>query len=221
MCSDEAARRYVNKLGSPELSDSEFNALVACGYQATLPLVKALEDDRSEVRASAAYALGQIGSDAYAAVPNLISALDNPYLDVRALAAYALGQIGSSAGSAIPRLSETLRHPNENPVVRHQAADALRKIGTEAATAALTLTDEVPPVDEDWLIEECRSLQTSVEFFRMRLYSVYTDCNPLGLGLVSLGTSSSNRSSIATQVSTNLPLICRVPGVSSILPRCR
>jgi len=77
MCSDEAARRYVNKLGSPELSDSEFNALVACGSQATSPLIKALENEHSEVRASAAYALGQIGSDAYAAVPNLISALDN------------------------------------------------------------------------------------------------------------------------------------------------
>ena len=199
MCSAEVARGYVNKLGSPDLSDSEFNALVACGYQATSPLVKALEDDRSEVRASAAYALGQIGSDAYTAVPTLISALDDPDLDVRLLAAYALGQIGSRADAAVPRLSRTFRHPNENLDVRDQAADALRKIGTEEATAVLRLPDEVPPPSKDWLSEQAspRTLEPHV-------------------------LPTSNQLAIASRVrAANRLLVCRIPGISSILPRCR
>lgn len=210
ICSDEAARGYVNKLGSPELSNSEFNALVACGSQATSPLVMALENEHSEVRASAAYALGQIGSDAYTAVPTLISALDDPYLDVRLLAAYALGQIGSRADAAVPRLSRTLRHLNEDLDVRNQAADALRNIGTEEAIAVLRpptllrLPNAVPLHRGDGLGEQA-SLES---LWNLPGGSLRSD-------------STSNQSAIASQISTNLPLVCRIPGISSILPRCR
>ncbi|WP_200817544.1 HEAT repeat domain-containing protein, partial [Calothrix rhizosoleniae] len=50
-------------------------ALVRIGKDAVSALITALKDEDSEVRSSAAYALGKIGTDAKSAIPALIIAL--------------------------------------------------------------------------------------------------------------------------------------------------
>ena len=56
-------------------------------------LIKQLQDQDSQVRGSAAVALGDIGPEAKDAVPALIQALQNQHEEVRGNAAEALGWI--------------------------------------------------------------------------------------------------------------------------------
>jgi hypothetical protein len=133
-CVDADVERYVSDLGTPKLTNDEFEALVRCGASAVPALSHALKNDRAEVRASAAYALGQIGQESYVAVPNLVRVLrDDSSNDVRAIAAYTLGRIGSKAEAAVPKLIEIFENPDENSDVYKQAAPALKEIGTKEA----------------------------------------------------------------------------------------
>ncbi|WP_017297909.1 HEAT repeat domain-containing protein [Nodosilinea nodulosa] len=100
--------------------------------EAAIPsLLKALENSDSDVRMSAAEALGQIGSEA--AIPSLLKAIENSDSDVRWSVAEALGKIGSEA--AIPSLLKALE--DQDPNVRVSAAEALGKIGSEVAILGL------------------------------------------------------------------------------------
>ena len=107
--------------------------------QAVPALAKALRDESGSVRIRAAHALLRIGPGAREAVPALIKALQQPpqsgrpvlNIDsrVQTYAAEALGEIGSDARAAIPALRELVQL--ENPSVKHAAAEALRRIGSE------------------------------------------------------------------------------------------
>jgi HEAT repeat protein/energy-coupling factor transporter ATP-binding protein EcfA2 len=94
-------------------------------------LLKAIEDSNSDVRSSAAEALGKLGSEA--AIPALLKAIEHSDSDVRRRAADALGQLGSEA--AIPGLLKAIEHSDSD--VRMSAAEALGKLGSEAAIPAL------------------------------------------------------------------------------------
>ena len=212
VCSDEAVEGYVSKLGSSELTDSEFAALAGCGDQAVSALIAALRDDRSEVRASAAYALGQSGSDAYAAVPMLTLKLTDPYMDVRILSTYSLGQMGSKAEAAIPAITRLYRDSREDQEVRDMAKQALRLIGTEEAIQVLN-----SPLESNAAESSC-IFSRSPESFSCR-----------GAGERSYGgdgsywgeTSDQVATAIQSDVSANLPLVCQLPGIAAIFPRCR
>ncbi|MGB3404219.1 MAG: HEAT repeat domain-containing protein, partial [Microcoleaceae cyanobacterium] len=101
-------------------------------------LIAALEDEDSDVRWSAARALGEIGSEV--AVEPLIAALEHEDIFVRRSAATALGEIGSEV--AVEPLIAALEH--EDIFVRRSAATALGEIGSEVAVEALiaALADE-------------------------------------------------------------------------------
>ncbi|MEH1849289.1 MAG: HEAT repeat domain-containing protein, partial [Nostoc sp.] len=101
-------------------------------------LIKALQDEDSSVRRSAADALGEIGNEA--AVSALIKALQDENSFVRWRAADALEKIGNEA--AVSALIKALQ--DEDSSVRRSAADALGEIGNEAAVSALikALQDE-------------------------------------------------------------------------------
>ena len=92
--------------------------------EAVAPLIASLQDEDANVRASAIFALGKIGSPA---VPSLVKALDHLDGRVRAGAAQALG-IGG-ARRAMPALRETLH--DEDSTVRLAAAGALGHIAAE------------------------------------------------------------------------------------------
>ncbi len=94
-------------------------------------IIKALEDEVSDVRQSAADFLGEIGSEA--AITSLIKALEDEVSSVRQSAANALGKIGSEA--AISSLIKALE--DEVSGVRQSAVNALGEIGSEAAISSL------------------------------------------------------------------------------------
>jgi hypothetical protein len=212
-CVGAEIERYVSNLGTLRLTNAEFEVLVNCGSQAVPALSQALRSDRSEARTSGAYALGQIGSASGAAVPALIIALEDEYLDVRTLAAYALGQIGTKAEAAVPALGRVYRNSREIQEVRDAVAQALRQIGTEQAQTILTLPLRTPSVTEPEsmsvihprLDRNCQQPPRSwnCSFSMERIY-------PHRIRVV-----------VENRVSSNLPAICKLPGIKTFLPRCR
>ena len=107
-------------------------------------LITALQDENSNIRSNAAYALGQIGKEAKSAVPALITAFQDQDEDynavlqykgisqflrrsIRSDAAYALGQIGEETNSTVSALITALQ--DENSTVRSNTAHALGLIG--------------------------------------------------------------------------------------------
>ena len=101
-----------------------------------------LKENSSEVRGSAATALGWIGSES--ALEALLETLRDEASNVRGSAATALGWIGSEA--AVAALLESLH--DEDSITRGSAATALGRIRSEAAVEALleALNDEASDV---------------------------------------------------------------------------
>ncbi len=105
-------------------------------------LIRALEDDRGEVRAEAASSLGEL--EAPAAIPALVKRLDDGIPAVRQNAAIALGTIGHADG--FEPLAEALR---DGPAdLRFQAATSLAEIDAPRAYDPLiaALGDRDPQV---------------------------------------------------------------------------
>ncbi|MEM2915557.1 MAG: HEAT repeat domain-containing protein, partial [Candidatus Bathyarchaeia archaeon] len=94
-------------------------------------LIRNLKDEDSKVRARAAAALGNIGSEK--AIEPLIYALTDRDSPVRRSAAFALGNIGSER--AVEPLIYALADIDGD--VRASAADALGRIGSEKAIETL------------------------------------------------------------------------------------
>jgi HEAT repeat protein len=92
--------------------------------------------DAPNIRATAAYLLGQMGKAAAPAVPDLVEALADQDALVRLKSIRSLAQIGEPS---VPELSEALGRPE--PEIRFGAAKALGAMGPRArsATNALTL----------------------------------------------------------------------------------
>jgi HEAT repeats len=89
-------------------------------------LIKATEDDDSEVRAWAAHALAEIGPDAKDAVPALIKLVNDADEGPRNTSCMALGDIGPAAKDALPALRNALNDPSKD--VRQFAKQAIEKI---------------------------------------------------------------------------------------------
>jgi HEAT repeat protein len=101
--------------------------------------IEVLHEPSIPSRGEAAYALGQIGPPAQAAVPHLLAAFQNdPDLSVRQECAYALGGIGPGAQSAVPVLLDALKKGSAT-AIRASAAMALGGIGpvSDAVVPAL------------------------------------------------------------------------------------
>ena len=115
------------------------HGLAAIGTPAVPALKTALGDKRENVRASAAYALGEMGPDAADAVDTLIPLLTDASHEVRRHATSALGMIQVPAEKTVPALIDVLEN-REDPDLGFFAAQALTRIGPAAATAIPTLT---------------------------------------------------------------------------------
>ncbi len=109
--------------------------LAAAGAPAVDLLDAALEDERSEVRRTAAAALGEIGPGAIDAASDLEARLADDDGEVRQRAARSLGLVG--AGGSVSALEDALRDRDEH--VREHAAEALGLLtrGTDRAVAPL------------------------------------------------------------------------------------
>jgi HEAT repeat protein len=114
--------------------DARADAVVALGQlgpqaaEAISAIEIALADESSEVRHSAAWALGNMGEARGArAVPPLTAVLENdPDAEVRAKAAWALGQMGTAAEPAADALLVALEDPDD--MVQLEAYEALKSL---------------------------------------------------------------------------------------------
>jgi HEAT repeat protein len=92
-----------------------------------------------KIRLAAIAALGEMGSDADAAVPTLAKFLRDPKREIRLKAVDALASLGSSAKAAVPELTAALKDSDE--ALRLGAANTLGKIGIEAKSAVPALVE--------------------------------------------------------------------------------
>ena len=135
-----------------------------------LKLEKQLNDRDANVRARAAWDLGQMG--AAESVPALTQALEDSSAAVRANAAASLWKLGAASKPAIPALRRALE--DRSPAVVGNAAGALRKLGIPKAELVPTyqrllarrdcesaviglkgLVDEAPPAELFEVAWEC------------------------------------------------------------------
>jgi HEAT repeat protein len=125
-------------------------ALANLGDGAIPALTKALDEELSDRRKVAAYALGSMGPKAAPAVDALAKSLTAKDPGVRHAAARALGKIGSKANGALPRLEKTL--DDKVAAVRIEAALAAWHISGKAKHVGViikSLDDESPSVREN------------------------------------------------------------------------
>ena len=117
------------------------HGLAATGVSETVPaLIVALQDERENVRASAAYALGEMGPVAAEAVDGLIALLTDESEEVRRHATSALGMIKVPVSKTVPALVEVLED-REDTDLAFFAAQALTRIGPDATEAVPALRE--------------------------------------------------------------------------------
>ena len=206
-CVDADIERYVLNLGTPKLSNDEFEALVRCGASAVPALSQALKNDRADVRTSAAYILGRIGKESSAAIPELTATLKATDSHARAAAAYALGEIGPKAIEAVPSLTSLLKDKNEDFVIRYRAAYALKQINSEEALLVVIAYQK--QIDE-WEVK-----------LKTQRNQNFTDLGRFLGGTIGNIFPTQISQSVRYGTSANRPVICLLPGIQNILPRCR
>jgi HEAT repeat protein len=106
-------------------------ALGRIGVPAMPDLVSELKNDHSEVRTSAAIALGFIGKTAHDAAPHLIPLLADKNLEVRQAAALALGSIEPDNRDLVPALRQLAR--DDDIFLASAASAMLRNLDPAAA----------------------------------------------------------------------------------------
>ena len=116
------------------------HGLAAIGAPAVPALITALKDERENVRASAAYALGEMGPVAAESVDALIALLTDESEEVRRHAISALGMIKVPASKTVPALVEVLKNPEDTDLAFF-AAQALTRIGPDATAAVPALAE--------------------------------------------------------------------------------
>ena len=116
--------------GNADVRQSASEAVAKFNAEAVPALIDALQNDSPAIRLGAIRTLGQIGSDAKAAVPHLKTRL----IAGDAESADALARIGKPALAA---LADCIKQ--DNAAVRKQAVQALGKIGVDAVPTLVDL----------------------------------------------------------------------------------
>ena len=116
------------------------HGLAAIGAPAVSELITALQDARENVRASAAYALGEMGPVAAEAVDALIGLLADESEEVQRHATSALGMIKVPVSKTVPALVAVLED-REDTDLAFFAAQALTRIGPDATEAIPALRE--------------------------------------------------------------------------------
>ncbi|MXY26808.1 HEAT repeat domain-containing protein [Candidatus Poribacteria bacterium] len=116
------------------------HGLAAIGASGVPALIAALKDERENVRASAVYALGEMGPVAAEAVDGLIALLTDESEEVRRHATSALGMIKVPVSKTVPALVRVLAD-REDTDLAFFAAQALTRIGPDATEAVPALRE--------------------------------------------------------------------------------
>jgi HEAT repeat protein len=102
-------------------------------------LIKDLDLPEPSKRARAAEILGEIGSDAKAAIPHLVKLLKDKEEGVRKNSAHAIEQIGSLTQGDLPGVVDAIKDPN--PDIKVSAITAIKMMGPEADIAIPSLLE--------------------------------------------------------------------------------
>ena len=140
------------------MRDIGYLRLDGWGKKAVPGLVKELQSAEASDRETAARLLGELGTDAAAALPVLIETLKHdPRNTVRYVVAEALGKIGPIAKGTVPDLILALQNDTGGGVQR-EAAIALGLIGDHSAVPVLK--DALNSSESDVKRAATRSAQT-------------------------------------------------------------
>jgi HEAT repeat protein len=129
----DAVPMLVPQLEHDAYRPAVLKALAKIGGAGVPAIAAGLKDERVNVRAGAAEALGRIGSAAQSATPFLVAALDDKAPEVRRAAAEALGRIGGDAEEI--RLALQSKLTDESEPVRFHAAEALIRLDPKQQNA--------------------------------------------------------------------------------------
>jgi HEAT repeat protein len=135
----------VSRVGNVPAETAEAQRLREIGLQRSRSLAelqRGLSHADAEVRAAAAWALGQLGPAGVDAAADLVHGLSDPDPIVRGLAAVALREAGVAASSAAPALIASLKDTDSS--VRMVCAEALGRIKAIAAVPALIALSQNP-----------------------------------------------------------------------------
>ena len=152
---DEVVRAIESVLG--HYSSSSFAAVHQLGKLPStergvvMAMAFSLRADYAESRRAAARFLSGWGDAAKPAIPDLVRALSDPSRNVRIQATESLGTIGLATGETAEAISAVLH--DEDWLVRHTAAYALRAMGPKAA-AAVPALEETADDDPHDLVRE-------------------------------------------------------------------
>lgn len=137
--------RYYKSIGSKiELPSEEGKGAIAGSDTASLMRILREEKDPGK-RTQAAFALGQFGPEAKAAVPLLVACLKEKDDELRKRAAHSLENIGSLASSDVPNLCAALK--DSDPDVRTSIAQCLVKMGLAAKSAVPSIIEALNDKD--------------------------------------------------------------------------
>lgn len=107
-------------------------------------ITKHLEDQRADVRALAARALGTLGKLAEFSVPELTKALKDPEPEVQMMVIWALAMMGSSGSKALPSLKELVENKKTLEPVKQSAQMAIGQISGKPEGALAPKTGATP-----------------------------------------------------------------------------
>jgi HEAT repeat protein len=107
-------------------------------FEAIPLLIKAIDDENSDVATSAMYVVSDIGPRARAAIPVLVKRFKDPDRDIRAYALQMIDRFDAASESAVPAVKEALNDKEE--LVRAAAKRALAAIESAAAERAKKAT---------------------------------------------------------------------------------
>lgn len=140
---DPASNGTVGEESQPMVTDVELMEKYGANLKAAIPsLIEGLKNKDASIRRNAAFALGELGSDAEPALNELSFVLQNDSdLEVRRNAAFALGEIG------VPAIHVLLSMLNDkDPRVRRNVTSALVRIGQPAIPSLVKLLKDGDPI---------------------------------------------------------------------------
>jgi HEAT repeat protein len=118
------------------------SVLASLGSPGLEPLRRGLRHDVGDVRASAAWGLGEMGPKAAAAVPDLLDRMEDPDPRVRNESARSLGRIDPERPEVVAALLAGLR---SEAATREGSLEALSRGGRASAAAVAPLLDDPDP----------------------------------------------------------------------------
>lgn len=141
-----------NLFQMPDGATAAWQEMGSAGVETLLP---ALQSEKPNVRAGAAYVLSRLGGQAKAALASLADRLQDPHPRVRWYALEALAGIGPAASVVLDKIAPLLEHSDR--LTRRRAVLVLSRIGPEAKSL-LPQVQKLAKEDPDMSVRQMAEL---------------------------------------------------------------